>query len=118
MPRLSYVKSVKRGGTWQVPHFALCMKSRKPFISWPVSFALWATHASYLEVSAFTSKYDAWVAHKAKLTGQEMKGFRLFMHKAKCGTCHVPPRFTDFTYDNLGIPKNPLNPVYDWAGSS
>ena len=70
------------------------------------------------EVSAFTSKYDAWVAHKAKLTGQEMKGFRLFMHKAKCGTCHVPPRFTDFTYDNLGIPKNPLNPVYDWAGSS
>jgi cytochrome c peroxidase len=70
------------------------------------------------EVSEFTSKYDAWLAGKARLTGQEKNGLALFMGKAKCGTCHVPPRFTDFTYDNLGIPKNPLNPVYDWAGSS
>jgi len=23
-----------------------------------------------------------------------------------------PPLVTDFTYDNLGIPRNPLNPVY------
>ncbi|MEJ2354253.1 MAG: hypothetical protein P8Y03_31155 [Anaerolineales bacterium] len=22
--------------------------------------------------------------------------------------------FTDFTYDNLGVPKNPENPVYDY----
>ena len=70
------------------------------------------------KVSAFTSKYDAWLAGKARLTGQERNGLALFRGKAKCDTCHVPPRFTDFTYDNLGIPKNPLNPVYDWAGSS
>ena len=36
-----------------------------------------------------------------------------------CAECHVmtsvngkPPLFTDFTYDNLGIPRNPLNPFY------
>ena len=23
-----------------------------------------------------------------------------------------PPLFTDFTYDNLGVPRNPLNPFY------
>lgn len=37
----------------------------------------------------------------------------LFMDKAKCANCHVPPNFTDFTYDNLGTPKNPVNPFYD-----
>ena len=36
-----------------------------------------------------------------------------------CSACHLsepgrrqPPLFTDFTYDNLGIPKNPENPFY------
>jgi cytochrome c peroxidase len=66
------------------------------------------------EVNPFSSKYDAWVAGKAKLTAPEMQGFRLFMNKGKCGNCHVPPLFTDFTYDNLGIPKNLENPVYTW----
>ncbi len=28
-------------------------------------------------------------------------------------TKREPPLFTDFTYDNLGIPRNPLNPFYD-----
>ena len=62
----------------------------------------------------FSSKYDAWVAGKAKLTAPEMQGFRLFSNKGKCDNCHVPPLFTDFTYDNLGIPKNLENPVYTW----
>jgi cytochrome c peroxidase len=63
------------------------------------------------EVSASTSKYDAWLVGKARLTGQEQLGLNLFMGKAKCSKCHVPPLFTDFTYDNLGIPKNPANPA-------
>ena len=25
----------------------------------------------------------------------------------------MPPNFTDFTYDNLGVPRNPLNPFYN-----
>lgn len=63
------------------------------------------------EVSQFTSKYDYWLKGKAMLTGQEQRGLKLFMGKAKCANCHVAPLFTDFTYDNLGVPKNPENPA-------
>ncbi len=65
------------------------------------------------EVSQFTSKYDYWLKGKANLTGQEELGFKLFNGKAKCANCHVPPLFTDFTYDNLGVPRNPENPFYN-----
>jgi cytochrome c peroxidase len=65
------------------------------------------------EVSSFTSKYDDYLKGKAKLTDQEKRGLKLFMgNRAKCANCHVPPLFTDFSYDNLGIPKNPMNPFY------
>ncbi len=67
------------------------------------------------EVSPFTSKYDYWLKGKAKLTGEEHLGRALFQGKAKCAACHTikgkQPLFTDFTYDNLGIPKNPENPA-------
>jgi len=67
------------------------------------------------EVTQFSSKYDYYLAGKAKLTAQEKMGLDLFNGKAKCSGCHVSdgpnPLFTDFTYDNLGIPKNPLNPA-------
>jgi cytochrome c peroxidase len=68
------------------------------------------------EVTQFTSKYDYALKGMAKLTQEESKGFALFKGKGKCAKCHVVNRpkslFTDFTYDNLGIPKNPLNPFY------
>ena len=63
------------------------------------------------EVSKFTSKYDYWLKGQARLTGQEQWGLALFRGKGKCAACHVEPLFTDFTYDNLGVPKNPLNPA-------
>jgi len=65
------------------------------------------------EVSQVTSKYDYWLIGKARLTGQEQLGLKLFNGKAKCANCHVAPLFTDFTYDNLGVPRNPLNPFYN-----
>lgn len=72
------------------------------------------------EVSSFTSKYDSYLQGKATLTDQEKRGLELFEGNAKCANCHIskpgpngePPVFTDYTYDNLGIPKNPLNPFY------
>jgi cytochrome c peroxidase len=72
------------------------------------------------EVSAFTSKYDRYLAGDDRLNGQEKKGLALFEGKAKCAQCHVsrpgpdgaPPMFTDFTYDNLGVPRNLANPFY------
>ena len=76
-----------------------------------------AAYERSAEVSAFTSKYDLWLKGRARLTGQEQLGLNLFNGKAMCANCHVEPLFTDFTYDNLGIPRNPLNPFYnepDW----
>jgi cytochrome c peroxidase len=63
------------------------------------------------EVSQFTSKYDYWLRGEARLTGQELWGLALFRGKGKCAACHVEPLFTDFTYDNLGVPKNLENPA-------
>jgi cytochrome c peroxidase len=63
------------------------------------------------EVNAFTSKYDL----KVKLSKEERKGFALFQGKAGCRACHPAtgqqPLFTDFTFDNLGVPQNPENPA-------
>jgi len=76
-----------------------------------------AAYERSAEVSQFTSKYDYWLKGRAKLTGQEEWGRELFMGKANCANCHVSPNFTDFTYANLGSPRNPLNPFYnelDW----
>ncbi len=74
------------------------------------------------ELNPFTSKYDYWFKGKAKLTEQEMRGLELFEaeKKGNCAACHPsrpdddgnPPLFTDFTYDNLGVPPNPENPFY------
>lgn len=64
------------------------------------------------EVSQFTSKYDYWLKGEARLSGQELRGMALFNGKANCANCHPAPLFTDFTYDNLGVPRNPSNPFY------
>jgi cytochrome c peroxidase len=68
------------------------------------------------ESNAFTSKYDYTFMGKAKLTKQEQKGYALFRGKGMCHRCHISngqkALFTDFTYDNLGVPKNPDNPFY------
>ena len=81
-----------------------------------------AAYESTDEVNRFTSKYDYFLAGEATLTAQEGRGLDLFEaeDKGNCAACHpsepigaAPPLFTDFTYDNLGVPKNPDNPFYD-----
>jgi len=80
-----------------------------------------AAYEASPEVNQFSSKYDAFLKGQAALTKQEMQGLNLFKSKGKCANCHVldfgpnnePPLFTDFTYDNLGVPRNPMNPFYD-----
>lgn len=72
------------------------------------------------EVNQFSSKYDAFLKGLADLTKQEKLGLNLFKSKGKCANCHVvdlgpngePPLLTDFTYDNLGVPRNQMNPFY------
>ena len=68
--------------------------------------------------NAFTSKLDAHRAGLYEFTAQEELGRQIFRGKGMCSACHVgtpgpgaaPPLFTDFTYDNLGVPRNPENP--------
>lgn len=68
------------------------------------------------ELSPFTSKYDAYLRGEVQLSPHEKRGMELFNDpmKGNCAACHIsepgpngePPLFTDFTYDNIGIPKN------------
>jgi cytochrome c peroxidase len=64
----------------------------------------------------FSSKFDAVRQGRYTLTREEQRGFALFQGKARCAGCHVSggqqAAFTDFTYDNLGVPANPENPFY------
>jgi cytochrome c peroxidase len=74
------------------------------------------------EVSPFDSKYDLWLRGEAELSAQELRGLAIFEaeDRGNCAACHPsqpgedgsPPLFTDFTYDNLGTPRNPENPFY------
>lgn len=67
------------------------------------------------EVNAFTSKHDYTFTGDAKLSKQEQRGFALFRGKGQCHRCHTSngqeALFTDFTFDNLGLPQNPENPA-------
>ena len=73
----------------------------------------------------FNSRYDYFLIKKDDnaLTDLEKKGLDIFEDEdtgAKCSACHLsrqsiapdgtdmPPLFTDYTYDNLGVPKNPV----------
>ena len=76
------------------------------------------------EVSAFSSKYDYYLKDPKRfpLTAQELLGLQVYEDEKKgnCAACHPsrpgpdgsPPLFTDFTFDNLGFPKNPNNTWY------
>jgi len=80
-----------------------------------IGYAVAAYEASP-EVNAFSSKFDYSKKGMAKLSKEEQAGHALFMGRAKCAKCHIAsgqqPLFTDYTFDNLGLPKNPENPVY------
>jgi cytochrome c peroxidase len=78
--------------------------------------------AAGMDVTAIT--VDNWMDYTGLgLDDGEVEGLALFNDetKGKCALCHLVeagprpegyPLFTDFTYDNLGVPKNPMNPFY------
>lgn len=65
----------------------------------------------------FSSKYDEFLRGSARLSDAELRGLALFNSPSKgnCAACHPSakatdgsfPLFTDFSYDNLGVPRNP-----------
>ena len=82
-----------------------------------------AAYESSRLVNTFSSRYDAYMAGRSSaLNAQEKRGLALFNgDRALCSQCHPSTPdpaistgiatgkalFTDYTYDNLGIPKNP-----------
>ena len=81
-----------------------------------------AAYERSAELNRFDSKYDHFLRGEAELSEQEIRGMGLFVAETKgnCAACHpstpspdgTPPLFTDYTYDNLGAPRNPENPFY------
>ena len=90
-----------------------------------------AAYEASPDVSGFNSKFDYFLAQKVTLTREEQAGYNLFRGKANCNSCHLDgrsstaaggtdsgtaadltPLFTDQTYNNLGLPKNPKLPFY------
>jgi cytochrome c peroxidase len=69
----------------------------------------------------YTSKFDAFLAGKAKLNEAEMRGLELFNDEKKgnCAACHIsqrakdgsPPQFSDFGLIALGVPRNRVLPI-------
>lgn len=73
-------------------------------------------------LSPFRSKFDSYLRGEASLSPLEAKGFELFKNpeKGNCLACHagnetsknpVDWLFTDYTYDNLGVPRNQQIPA-------
>ncbi len=87
-----------------------------------------ATYERSPALSPFTSKYDAWAHGLASMTPQEMLGMKVYddPSKGNCAACHpdttpngsrIGAMFTDRTYDDIGVPKNPANPQYTLPSS-
>src|SRR5712691_556282 len=88
-----------------------------------------------VQVSAFSSKFDAFLKGKYTLTADEKAGYDLFRGKGNCNSCHldgrstapaptapasedtgvaaqVNPLFTCFGSANEGLPLNPRDAIY------
>lgn len=89
-----------------------------------------AAYEASPQVSSFTSKFDYYLSNPSKypLTAEELEGYQLFRGKAGCNQCHLDgiatgtsmdtaanlaPVFTDFTPNNIGLPKDNQSLFYD-----
>lgn len=82
-----------------------------------VKLALQTYQLEDADLRPFTSKYDAFLRGATMLAEQEMRGLAVFNNptKGNCAACHPStrgadgsaPLFTDFSYDALGVPRNP-----------
>jgi len=91
-----------------------------------------SAYESSVQVTAFSSKFDAFLAGNYTMTPIEQQGYNLFHGKANCNSCHldgrgtaltpgqadnskaaqVNPLFTCFGSANEGLPLNPRDAIY------
>lgn len=78
------------------------------------------TYEQTFDFTSFTSKYDYYLAGKANLNAAELSGLAIFESPqlGNCAACHPsqatiaedgrinPPLFTQFAYENLGVPES------------
>lgn len=77
-----------------------------------------AAYEATSDVNKFTSKFDAYMKGQTRLSAQEARGLAIFNLQGECYDCHAsvsadgitPALFTDFSYHNLGLPKNLATP--------
>jgi cytochrome c peroxidase len=106
------------------------LKANEAYNHWAQSIS---SYEQSVQVSSFTSKFDAMLAGTYTFTADEMAGYNLFKGKGNCNSCHVdgrgttlmpgqvdtsttatanPPLFTCFGSANEGVPLNPRNAFY------
>jgi cytochrome c peroxidase len=79
--------------------------------------------ASYVRsLTALNSRFDAYMqGNNNALNQSEVKGFNLFMGKARCATCHylplfngaLPPRYMQMDAEVIGVPKTKAGKTID-----
>ena len=82
-----------------------------------VAYALERYQIEDPDFAPFSSKFDAVMQGKEAFTPQELRGLTWFNRadKGNCAACHPSTKpdnapaalFTDFSYDSLGVPRNP-----------
>src|SRR5438874_3147405 len=72
-----------------------------------------------VQVSAFSSKFDAFLAGNYTMTPTEMAGYNLFNGKGNCNSCHLDARSTTLTPDQTDTGNQPGGaPVCTCFGSA
>ena len=105
-----------------IPPGELAPATNTPPGSVPAVYAAAAQAIAQFERSPvfnqFTSKFDFFLAGVTALSSNELSGFKLFTGRLGCSDCHsastgldsvgniTPPLLTDFTYANVGSPRN------------
>ncbi len=57
-----------------------------------------------LTLVSYNAKYDSVMRKQASFTKQESNGYQIF--KANCNVCHQEPLFTNFSFQNNGLPMD------------
>ncbi|HTC63188.1 MAG TPA: cytochrome c peroxidase [Candidatus Saccharimonadales bacterium] len=105
-------------------------KAKTAYDRWGLSID---AYEQSVQVSNFTSKFDAFLKGNYTMSADEMAGYALFNGKGNCNSCHVdgrgttlqpgqtdtstsatanPPLFTCFGSANEGLPLNPRDAFY------